>query len=361
VEYHVISKRGEDAFPRLEVGVGVSSPSSRHLAHTQIDKQRLAVSRERCRVPDHVLSDRSMRRSAGSAHAGERGVTLIGPGRLGQALGRLLAGAGVPIRFVVARRLSAARRAVRFIGRGRSVSLGELGIRELAHSPVILLTVADSAIAEIAAALDRLTRRHGPGTAALDWSARIVLHTCGSLPAAGPTSVLAPLKRRGAAVGSLHPFQTIPSPASGFTNLVGCYWGIEGDAGAVKVARKWIGLLDGTAFPVQPGQKTLYHASAFLVSPTLVTLMHGSEQLLARAGVPRKIARPMLGQFVSETVKNFVEVGGKGALTGPASRGDWSTINRHRAALRRVSPDLLPAYEALLRLMLRLSGRQKQN
>ena len=69
----------------------------------------------------------------------------------------------------------------------------------------------------------------------------------------------------------------------------------------------------------------------------------------------------MLGQFVSETVKNFVEVGGKGALTGPASRGDWSTINRHRAALRRVSPDLLPAYEALLRLMLRLSGRQKQN
>lgn len=272
----------------------------------------------------------------------KRGVAIVGPGRVGQALGKLLVQAGIPVRFVVARRLAAARRAVRFIRSGQPVGLAD---PEWANTAVILLTTTDAALAPLARELAR--RRW-------DWSGKLILHTCGSLPA----TVLQPLRRRGAAIGSVHPFQTIPNPAAGVRNLKGCFWGIEGDAAARKVATEWVKALGGVAFRVRASQKILYHAAAFLVCPTLVTLMDRSARLLRQAGVPTRIVRPMLGQFVEETVRNFVRLGGRRALTGPAVRGDWITIQRHLTALRRFSPDVVPAYTALVRAMLRLVGRR---
>jgi predicted short-subunit dehydrogenase-like oxidoreductase (DUF2520 family) len=34
-------------------------------------------------------------------------------------------------------------------------------------------------------------------------------------------------------------------------------------------------------------------------------------------------------------------------LTGPIERGDWETVEAHRAAIRAVRPDLEPLYEVL--------------
>jgi predicted short-subunit dehydrogenase-like oxidoreductase (DUF2520 family) len=261
---------------------------------------------------------------------------------VGQALAKLLVQAGIPVCYVVARRLAAARRAVRFIGSGLAVLLAD---PRWLNAGVIVLTTTDAALEPLAR---HLASRRG------DWSGKVVLHTCGSLPAA----VLEPLRQRGAAIGSLHPFQTIPNRAAGVRNLKGCFWSIEGDAAARKVAAKWVKALGGVAFHIRPSQKTLYHAAAFLVCPTLVTLMDRSARLLRQTGVPARIVRPMLGQFVEETVRNFVKLGGRRALTGPAVRGDWLTIQRHLRALRRSAPDIIPLYRALVRAMLRLTGRR---
>jgi hypothetical protein len=38
------------------------------------------------------------------------------------------------------------------------------------------------------------------------------------------------------------------------------------------------------------------------------------------------------------------------------ARRDWVTIRKHVAALRRFSPDLIPAYKELVRLMVSLAG-----
>jgi predicted short-subunit dehydrogenase-like oxidoreductase (DUF2520 family) len=273
------------------------------------------------------------------------GVAIVGPGRVGQALGKLLSQAGIPILCVAARRLAAARRAVQFIGCGEPIRLSD---SRLSEASVILLTTADSALPQVAEELAR--RPGGRGK----WAGKVVLHTCGSLPSA----VLRPLRQRGAAIGSLHPFQTVPSPSAGMRNLRGCFWSIEGDATAQKVARHWVSALGGTPFRVRPTQKIVYHLAAFLVCPTLVTLMERSVRLLKRAGVPAGIARPMLCQFVTETARNFAAVGARRALTGPAVRGDWATIERHLVALRQVFPDLVPVYKTLLRAMLRLLGRR---
>ncbi|TAM80540.1 MAG: DUF2520 domain-containing protein [Acidobacteria bacterium] len=268
-------------------------------------------------------------------------VAIVGPGRLGQALGRLLFGAGVRIEFVAARQFSRARKAARFIGGGRALTLKD---RHLANAGVILMAVSDAAIAPAARKLSSFRK---------DWSGQIVLHTCGSLPA----SVLDPFKKRGAAIGSLHPYQTIPSPSAGVRNLPGCFWAVEGGSQAIAIARRWVKFLGGKSFTIAPEVKALYHLSAFLVCPTVVTLMDCSERLLREAGVPKKIIRPMLGKFVAETVNNFVEFGGRKSLTGPAVRGDWTTLQRHIAELERFAPEVIPAYVELVDLMLKVAGR----
>ena len=267
-------------------------------------------------------------------------VAIVGPGKLGQAMGRLLLDAGVPVKLVAARQLARARKAVKFIGGGNPLSLSD---RQLADADVILITTSDTSIGPVARKLASCRK---------DWSGRVVLHTCGSLPA----SILDAFKERGAAVGSLHPYQTIPSPPAGVRNLSGCFWAVEGDRQATGVARQWVKMLSGTPFDLCPEAKPLYHLSAFLVCPTEVTLMDCSERLLQQAGVPKKIIRPMLGRFVSETVRNFVEFGGRKSLTGPAVRGDWATLQRHIAELQRFAPEVIPAYVELVDLMLRAAG-----
>ena len=259
-------------------------------------------------------------------------------------MGKLLAQAGVPILFLAARRIGKARQAVRFVGKGRAVTLDS---PQASAAPIILLTTSDSALAGVAEFLARSAGR-------ARWTGKVVLHTCGSIP----SSILVPLKRRGAAIGSLHPFQTVPSPAAGFRNLRGGFWAIEGDAKARRAAGELVKTLQGVAFRIRPGEKTLYHLAAFLVSPTTVTLMERSTRLLKKAGVPRKIAPLMLARFVGETTRNFAELGARRALTGPAVRGDWQTLERHIQALRKAAPDLLPVYAALLRAMLRLARRR---
>jgi len=124
------------------------------------------------------------------------------------------------------------------------------------------------------------------------------------------------------------------------------------------VARRWVKLLGGKAFPVRPDRKTLYHAAAFLVCPTVVTLMERSARLLAKSGVPGRIVPPMLAAFVAETAGNFSALGPRQSLTGPVARGDWTTVKLHLAALRRLAPNVVPVYTELVRDMLRLTGRR---
>ena len=44
-------------------------------------------------------------------------------------------------------------------------------------------------------------------------------------------------------------------------------------------------------------------------------------------------------------------------LTGPIERGDWTTVDRHLAAIRAERPELEDAYRALAELTARQAGR----
>jgi predicted short-subunit dehydrogenase-like oxidoreductase (DUF2520 family) len=267
-------------------------------------------------------------------------VTIVGPGRVGQAMGRLLVEAGVPIKYVAGQKTARARHAASFVGGAAGLSLKD---RRAADVDVILITTSDTALSEVAEQIAQYRK---------DWSGRMVIHTCGSLPA----SVLEPFRKRGASVASMHPYQTVPDAFTGVRSLPGSFWALEGDPEAVELARRWVAKLNGIAIDIKPENKPLYHLSAFLVCPTVVTLMDCSERLLEKSGVPRKYARQMLGKIISETARNFVDLGTRRSLTGPAVRGDWATLERHVTQLKREAPEVIPAYIEMVDLMLRVAG-----
>lgn len=271
-------------------------------------------------------------------------VAIIGPGKVGQAVGRLLRLAGVRVEYIAARRRESALGAARFIGTGRAIGLRD---PRLTGVDVVLITTTDAAISTVARVLTSMRK---------DWAGKVVLHTCGSLPRDGGD--LRRLREQGAAVGCLHPFETIPTREAGLQTLKGCTWAIEGDPAARRIATRWVGRLNGQVIHVRPEKKALYHLSGFLACPALNSLMAQSLRFLEQAGVPAVTARRMLARIASSTARNFRDLGARRALTGPAARGDWVTIRRHLEALRRSSPGLVPLYRVLLGSMVRLAGKR---
>ncbi|MBU1937624.1 DUF2520 domain-containing protein, partial [bacterium] len=61
-------------------------------------------------------------------------------------------------------------------------------------------------------------------------------------------------------------------------------------------------------------------------------------QMLAQLGLDEVQALRVLAPIVEGTFRNVKELGVKGALTGPAARGDNETLARHEEALRKMNP-----------------------
>ena len=85
-----------------------------------------------------------------------------------------------------------------------------------------------------------------------------------------------------------------------------------------------------------------------IASNHLVALLGQAGRVAAEVGVPLDAYLDL----VRGTVENVAELGPAGALTGPASRGDVATIERHLAA---IPPEERDAYAALMELCRRLA------
>jgi len=209
-------------------------------------------------------------------------------------------------------------KSVHVIGSGRVGSavgsrLRESGIAvgDGGEADVTLLCLPDTAIA---ATSSRLTPGRG-------W--------VGHVSGATPLAALAPHERR----FSLHPLQTFDRSGDP-TQLDGAWGAITGETeAALAIARELAELLGLRPFELAESDRTLYHAGAVFASNYLVTLQRAA----VRLGVPAEGLVPLM----TRTIENGFE------LTGPIARGDWTTVDAHRAAIHAAHPELEPAYEAL--------------
>jgi predicted short-subunit dehydrogenase-like oxidoreductase (DUF2520 family) len=246
--------------------------------------------------------------------------SLVGPGRVGTSLARWVVAAGGEL--------------VATAGRGGLAAVATAG------EDLLLIAVPDGALAEIA---ERLAGRP---------QAAVALHTSGSRDAA----VLAPLRAAGAAAGALHPLKAFPGVMAGPEQARGVFFALDGDAAALRLARRLVAAWGGVAGEVPAAARSLYHFAATLAAGGVATLLAAAAELAARAGLPPAVERGYL-ELARGTVAAALGGPAPGAaaavLTGPVARGDLATSQRHFAALRAAAPERLPLARELARETLR--------
>ena len=257
-------------------------------------------------------------------------VSIVGAGRVGRALGRRLHELSWQVGAVTGRSISTARVAVRAIGAGQAL---DAPTHQVLNSKVVLITTPDGFIESVAKNLAQLGGK--------EWSGKVVLHTSGSLD----SSVLQPLADLGAGTGSMHPMQTFSN--QNVPDLAKCIFGIDGSPAALQVARKMIHQMGGVAVRLSGANKAAYHAAGSFACVYVLALMESATRLLMTQGFKRRQAIRALSPLTRQTLDNFERVGPLAAWTGPLSRGDFSTVERHVKALAEIEPEYLEAYKTL--------------
>jgi len=260
-------------------------------------------------------------------------LSIIGGGRVGRAVGRRLRELGWKIGAVVTRSETSARRAVRSIGAGHAHAFLT---RQVVAAQVILITTPDHGVTEVAEELARIGAEELRG--------KIVLHTSGALG----SSVLGPVKKCGAATGSMHPLQTFSGV--GIPPLDGKVFAIEGDTGAVRMARQMARALGAVPVHIEGAKKPLYHASGAMAAGNVLALMEAATCLMTGAGMKRREAVRALLPLTRQVLENFERLGPRAAWTGPLSRGDYGVVAAHMEAMKDLPAEFAQAYEAVNRL-----------
>jgi len=206
-----------------------------------------------------------------------------------------------------------------------------------AHSPadaaagvdVVVIATPDAAVAEVAAQV-------------LPNPDAVVIHLSGSLG----LDALAPHARR----ASLHPLVPLPNPEVGAARLrSGVTFAVAGD----RVAAEMADALGGQVVEVAEELRASYHTAATVAANHLVALLGQVERIAATAGLPLSA----FSGLIRAAAEDGLALGPRLALTGPARRGDWATLDRHRLVLGSMTGGRteLAAYDAMVGLARRLS------
>jgi len=249
-------------------------------------------------------------------------VAIVGPGRMGQGFALALIGSG---------------RRVTLLGRGPRETLApflwpaDRWAAAVNECDTILVATPDAAIPVAAGQLlatGAVGARH------------IVLHFSGLLD----RSALALLEPTGAALGSIHPLQTVADSRTAPERLRGAFAGIEGDARAMAGAEDLALSLSMRPVRIPSEGKADYHLGATFVANYAAALLALGQQFAERAGIPEALATELYRPLLAGAAGNLVALGPVAALTGAVRRGDVATIRAHLARLggreRRLYCDL---------------------
>jgi predicted short-subunit dehydrogenase-like oxidoreductase (DUF2520 family) len=262
-------------------------------------------------------------------------IVIVGAGKFGSAIAASLRRAGYAIDTVIAHSRGASLRKAQALAKQVGAT-ASIGLPSTGTAEVIWICVPDREIANAARAL----------AAKIRWKGRVALHSSGALA----SYELDALRRRGAKVAAVHPMMTFVGGSQ--PSLAGVPFAVEGDAAAVRVARRIVNNLAGYAYAIRKQDKAAYHAWGAFASPLFTALLATGERVAAIAGVTQKEARHRVIPIVLQTLANYASFGADGAFSGPIVRGDVDTVKKHMRVLAKVLP-ARDVYVALARAALR--------
>lgn len=241
-------------------------------------------------------------------------VNIIGAGAVGQTLGYLWAKQQiVQIQAVVNRSIMTTNRAIAFMGQGTAYA----SVAELPAADLILITVPDQQITEIAQALASNPNLK-PGT--------IALHCSGALTA----ECLAPLRARNVGLASIHPAFSFSNPIGAVQQFSQVPCALEGDESILPIITALFTDIGAKVYRISAESKAMYHVAAVFASNYSVTLLQQAYDSFLAAGLSPHQAKAVVERLAACVVQNLQTVEEpKSALTGPIQRGDVTTIERH--------------------------------
>ena len=261
-------------------------------------------------------------------------IAIVGPGRLGCALAQELRRSGYRITEIASRNSIASRRKARALAK-KVHAVAAIDNPRL-DADLIWFCVPDREIAKAARQMAQVA----------DWKGKIAFHSSGALA----SEELSVLRRRGAAVASVHPLMTFVSGS--IPSLHGIPLALEGDAKAVRAAREIARDLGAEPFSISKSKKSAYHAWGGFTSPLLIALLVTGERVAHAAGLSPVDARKKMLPIVRQTLANYAKLGPAGAFSGPIVRGDAQVVRRHVKELKKI-PGAKDVYMSLARAGLR--------
>ena len=282
-------------------------------------------------------------------------VAIVGAGSLASFLAVALNRAGYVMTEIVVRDSPSSRRRARTLAAkvGAKVVTAQSAVLE---ATCLWFCVPDREIRTAASAIaDRLsatisavkkpTRRPGQKKGQ-NGGVRFALHSSGALL----SRELDALRQVGIAVASAHPLMTfVPGT---HPSLLGVPFALEGDAAAIRAAKKMIRDLGAESFSLSAKRKAAYHAWATMASPLLLAFMVTLEEAARAAGVAPADARRKSLPIIHQTLANYAKRGPANSFSGPLIRGDVETVAKHLSELKR-NPEVREVYLRLARVALR--------
>jgi predicted short-subunit dehydrogenase-like oxidoreductase (DUF2520 family) len=150
-------------------------------------------------------------------------------------------------------------------------------------------------------------------------------------------------------IGAFHPLQMFANPEVALETLSGCTVTIDAepplDARLTAIADR----LRCRSVRLPPGQRALYHASAYYVGPFLVALMREAAHIWRALGMNERETLAALVPLLQGTVAAVLDGGLAQGMGGCVARGDAGTVQRHLEALDEFSPAQAALYRQLAR------------
>ncbi len=200
----------------------------------------------------------------------------------------------------------------------------------------------DSEIIIIAAKDDEIAAVSKKAIAVASKKLRLIIHLAGSLP-----STILP-ERAGVLRITLHPIQTFTKPSGHL--LRGIFWMASSDSReAIQWASKFAKALGGNGVIVLPAEDLpLYHAMTVFGSNFITLLFSGIEEMASDLGQNPKRMKAAMRALAEQSLENVLTKPARSVLSGPISRKDFATIEKHQKALKHSHPELKRLYDAFL-------------
>ncbi|MCD6454864.1 MAG: DUF2520 domain-containing protein [Candidatus Aminicenantes bacterium] len=244
-------------------------------------------------------------------------IAIIGLGRVGSSLARLLVENGIEFIGGFSSTVESSVKAIKKIQAGRVLS-----IEELKDADAVFVCVQDRNIEKIAKkisfqdfAFENMTFIHCSGSYGLD--------------------VLSPISEKGGEIAVFHPLFPFIDFEFSLANIRGAYVGVEGPEWLYSLAKR-LGLVPFSL----PKNRGKYHLGAVLSSGLLLSLLSYPEEIAKELGIPVEAYL----KLAENAIKGAMNFSIMDSITGPWKRGDDEVIKKH---LKNCSDPIL--YSRLLR------------